>query len=89
MSTKKTPNSNPMAEWLRLASAEQRERCASLAGTSVNYLYQIAGLRREPKVGMGVLIEDATTTLHEESMGLLPVVTARDLATMHATEGLS
>jgi transcriptional regulator with XRE-family HTH domain len=67
--------------WLRQATPEQRARMASLAGTTVGYLYQIAGGHRAvPKADLAFAIEDATLTLHTESLGLLPVVTAREIA---------
>jgi len=59
-----------------------------LAGTSANYLYQIAGCRREPRVGLAFRIEDATRQVWAETEGRLPIVTAHELATSCALEGL-
>lgn len=78
----------PLAEWLRAASPEQRDRAAKLAGTSENYMRQIASFRREPSVGLAFAIEDAIAVLHEESAGLLPLITARELAEAKALAGL-
>ena len=83
------PNDTPLAEWLRKATPEQRERLATLTGTSVNYCYQVASCRREPKVGLALRIEDGTRLLHEETMGVLPVVTARQLAEAWALAGIN
>jgi len=78
----------PLAAWLRAASPDQRERLATLAGTSVSYLWQIATCRREPSVSLALGIEDGTRALRTESRRKLPLVTARELATMCALEGL-
>lgn len=82
------PRHTPLAEWMRIASPDERDRLATLAGTSVNYLYQLAACRREPKVGLAFEIERATQEMHAETTGRLPVVTAQDIATMYAIDGL-
>jgi len=75
--------STPLANWLRRANEAQRLRAAELAGTSVNYLYQLAGCHRSaPKADLAFRLEDALRTVRAESKGKLPLVTARDLATM-------
>lgn len=73
---------NPLLDWLRQATPTQRLRVAALAGTSENYLYQLAAGRREPGVGLAVRLADAI----REVGG--PVVTVRDLALLRAVEGL-
>lgn len=83
------PRQTPLAEWLRIASPEERERLATLAGTSVNYLYQLAACRREPKVGLAFEIERATQEMQIETRGRLPAISASVLATMCAIDGLS
>jgi hypothetical protein len=71
--------------FLQLATAEERERCAQLAGTQVSYLYQLSGLHRtNPGVRLALDLEAATRQMYEETKGRLPVVTARDLADMAA-----
>ena len=75
---------NPLLDWLRQATPAQRERAAALAGTSENYLYQLAAGRREPGVGLAVRLADA---IREVGSGL-PEVTVRDLALLRAVEGL-
>lgn len=78
-----TTTDTPLAEWLRAAGADQRLRMAELAGTSVNYLYQLAGCyRKQVKADLAFRIEDATKTLHAESGGKLPIIAARTIATM-------
>lgn len=78
----------PLSDFLRIASPEQRERCATLAGTSVGYLYQLAGChRRNPSVNLAVRLAEATETLHRETDGRLPIVTAEQIATMCAVAG--
>lgn len=74
--------------WLRLASESDRERLALLAGTSVNYLYQIAACRREPKVGLAFRIESASRKMWAESEGRLGIITAEEIAQQCALEGL-
>lgn len=78
----------PLAAWMRAATPDQRERLATLSGTSVNYLWQIATCRRMPNVALAVGIEDASKVLRAESKRKLPLVTAREIATMCAVEGL-
>lgn len=87
MDTTKTPT--PLGNWLQLASDEERARMAMLAGTSTNYLYQLAGCHRGvPKADLALAIEEATVTLSKETDGRLPIVSMRDLATMCAVSGL-
>ncbi len=72
-----------LAEFLRAATPEEREQCAVKAGTSVQYLYQLAGLHRtNPGVQIAIGVERATTEMSKDSNGRLPVVTAQDLAEM-------
>lgn len=73
---------NPLSDWLRQATPQQRQRAAALAGTSENYLYQLAAGRREPGVGLAVRLADAI----REVGG--PSVSVRDLALLRAVEGL-
>lgn len=78
-----------LADWLRLASQEQRLRAAQLAGTSVAYLYSLAGSHRKcPRADKAFLLEDAFATLHEETSGALPKITARQIAMMSDLKGL-
>lgn len=72
-----------LSDFLRAATAEEREACAIKAGTSVSYLYQLAGLHRtNPGVQIALGIERATAEMSAASEGRLPTVTAEDLAQM-------
>ena len=80
---------NLLSQWLKLATQEQRQRLAILAGTSVSYLYQLAGGHRTvPRADLAFRLEDAFTVLHKESKSRLPLISARYLAEMYATAQL-
>ncbi len=80
-----TQHPTPLTLWLRAATPEQRARAAALGGTGVNYLYQLAGCSRgTPKADLAFALEDAFKTMHRESDGVLPLITARELSTMCA-----
>jgi hypothetical protein len=81
----------PLTEWLRAATPEQRDRMATLAGTTVGYVYQLAGCSRGKAMtaDLAFRMEDAMKTLHAESDGALPVVSARELSCMCALAGLT
>lgn len=82
------PTNTPLAALLRACSPEQRQTLATRAGTSVNYLYSLAGCHRERvSAGLALAIEDASRELNEENKGLTPIVTTRELATMCALTG--
>lgn len=82
----------PLLAWLRQATKEQQERVATLAGTSSNYLYQLAspGGKRGKRISAdsAFRIEDATTLLKREDPTAPEPVNARDLAAMWAVIGL-
>lgn len=75
---------NPLLAWLRAATPAQRERMATLACTTENYLYQLAspGGKRGKNItaDLAFRLEDAMTTVEKESRGALKAVTARELA---------
>jgi hypothetical protein len=69
-----------LKEFLRAASKEQRQEVADAAGTSVGYLYQLAGgHRRNPGTHIALGIESATKKLNQRCRGV-PVVTVESLA---------
>lgn len=73
----------PLTALLRACSPEQREWLAQRAGTSVNYLYSLAGCHRERvSATLALAIEDASTLLHARCG--TPRITAREIATMCA-----
>ena len=58
---------------------------AELADTTVNYLWQLAGCHRpSPTANLAFRIEDATRQMNIASGERLPIITARELATMCA-----
>lgn len=80
--------STPLAGLLRACSQEDRQLLATRAGTSVNYLYSLAGCHRERvSAALALAIEDASRELHAASGGAHPIVTIRELATMCAIAG--
>lgn len=73
----------PLAQLLRECTPEQRDKLATRAGTTTNYLYALAGCHRERiGVALAIAIEDATRELHAEAG--TRIITARDLSTMCA-----
>lgn len=72
---------NTLLEWIRAASREEREALEQGTGTSINYLYQIAGgSRMRCNVVLAVSIEETTVQL--QRAGLTPV-RVTDLAAMY------
>lgn len=76
----------PLLAWLRAATSEQRERMATLTGTTLNYTYQLAspggGRGKKMTADLAFRLEDAMTAIEKESGGALKAVTARELAAM-------
>ena len=61
---------------------------ASRSGTSVNYLYSLAGCHRERvSAALALAIEDASRDLRTANGGTTRVVTVRELASMCAIAG--
>lgn len=80
----------PLLVLLRCLDSDQRETLALWSGTTVNYLYSLAGgHRNSPRAELAFRIEDASVRLSKENGGKLPVVTAREIATMAALRGLN
>lgn len=79
-----TDNPTPLLCVLReLGTARRRRQFAALAGTSVGYLYQLAGCHRcRPRLDLGLQICEATKVLHKKYG--TPVVSLETLATMCA-----
>jgi len=81
----------PLLAWLRKATPEQKERAATLAGTKVNYLFQLAseGGNRGKNISAALAfrIEDAMRVVEQESKGSLKAVSARELASMWTVAG--
>lgn len=76
----------PLLAWMRAATPEQRDRVATKAQTTKNYLYQLASSNgaRGLKISAALAfrIEDAMVEIAKETNGALPALTARDLAAL-------
>lgn len=80
-----------LGDWMRSATEEERTLLADRAGTSINYLYQLAGVHREnPNVRLALsLVTYANLIRHERIKACaidpeqcaLPRLTVQDLAT--------
>lgn len=88
----KTPDkvgSTPLANILRLSTDEQRTFLAETAGTTVNYLYSLAGCHREKlSAKLAFAIEDASRQLSDKTGGDIPPVSARQLTSMCSLRGM-
>jgi hypothetical protein len=75
-----------LAEWMRLASKEEKEELALRAGTSVGYLRLLAyGHRENPKVRLALAISRGTRAMQGHT--ILPHVTIDDLAVLSKKKG--
>lgn len=73
----------PLSTLLRQCTSVERDELAQAAGTSVGYLYILAGChRKQVNLRTALAIEDMTKDLNRTSGGRIPVVTARELAQM-------
>ncbi len=69
-----------LQKFLRVATNAERELVASEAGTSVAYLYQLAGgHRKNPGAALAAGIERSTRALHKANPSRIPVVTVMTL----------
>lgn len=84
-------NASPLTALLRACKDDtERQAFAEMAGTTVNYLYALAGCHRDqPRAALAVGIEDASFVFHKQTNGRIPIVTVREIATMCAVAGLS
>jgi transcriptional regulator with XRE-family HTH domain len=74
----------PLLDALRTLSVPEQHRLAALAGTSRNYIYQLAGCSRRPSVDLASRVARATELMHAETEGRCPVVDLHTIATMCA-----
>lgn len=77
---------NVIKQWMRLASTEEQEQLAKLAGTKRPYLYHLAGeknkaYKREPMPKLAIALEAASAVLRKQSKGRLPLIYRTDLVT--------
>ena len=82
----------PLMSLLRACKDDdERQAFAQQAGTTVNYLYALAGCHRgQPRASLAIGIEDASRMFNKRTKSRevpVPVVTVRDLASMCATTG--
>jgi len=68
-----------MKEWMIAATADEQAKLAETAGTSREYLYQLANNARTASADLAGRIEDAAEELRKKSKGRLPRVTRADL----------
>lgn len=74
---------------LRECEQDEREWLAEQSGTTVNYLYILAGGgRQSPKAALAAALEDASRALSKKTKGRTRIVTMRDLAVMNSVSGL-
>lgn len=79
----------PLLELLRECTADDREWLAESVGTSVNYLYSLAGCHRSgPSAELAFALEDASRDLRKKTRGRTRVLKARDVAGMCAMRDL-
>ncbi len=80
---RKNDPQTPLLALLRSLTDEQREELALEAGTKVSYLYSLATCQRAScRSGLGLRIAKASEKMCNQTMGLTPIVTIEDLATM-------
>lgn len=83
---------SPLGTLLRACQNDAERRAfAEQAGTTVNYLYALAGChrgQRGPSAALAIGIEDASRDFHWRTKGRIPVVSVREIATMCAVAGL-
>lgn len=83
---RKNDPQTPLLALLRSLTDEQRETLASDAGTKVTYLYSLATCQRTScRTDLAMRIEAAAKKMHQETLGVSPVVTMQQLATMCST----
>ncbi|MCY3793847.1 MAG: hypothetical protein OXG51_05655 [Gammaproteobacteria bacterium] len=68
-----------MTEFLKAASKRERAEVAERCGTSVSYLYQLAGGHRHASVHLAARIEAHTAAVASRAQGRLPQVLGRTL----------
>ncbi len=73
----------PLLALLRDLTPVQRKTLADNAGTKVSYLYALGSCQREScRTDLAMRIEEASRKMHDETLGLTPIVTMQQLAMM-------
>lgn len=71
-----------LKEFLRAATPDERSKVADEAGTSVAYLYQLAGgHRQQPSVTLAVKLQNATVKARKQNP-VLPIVTVESFVSL-------
>jgi hypothetical protein len=79
------PPMTPLLEVLRQCSTEQQTQIAEMAGTTRNYLYQLATCQRKStSVAKAAAISAAVTRMHVRSLGKVPKISIEEIAGMCA-----
>jgi len=74
-----------LSRWLREATPDERDELAAAAGTTTNYLYQLAGCsrgKRGPSALFAAQIEAKAAEMHARTNARLPLLPVIELATM-------
>ncbi len=75
--------SKALKNWIQNTSAEHQEKVAKIAGTTRNYLFQVAGGHRNLSVEMAANLERATQKLFTTG-AMVKVLTRLELSTICA-----
>lgn len=76
----------PLLDVLRCCSTDEQAELARLAGTTRNYLYQVATChRRSVSARKALAISRAATAMHVRSLGRIPKISMEEIATMCPT----
>ncbi len=74
-----SPPIHPLLNALRSCTVAEQHEFARLAGTKRNYLYQLAGATRCPKLKLALRIVDASVKMHTLTTGRVPKLTIQEL----------
>lgn len=75
----------PLLDILRACTVPEQEELAKMAGTTRNYLYQVATCHRKAvRVSTALAISEAVTRMHVRTLGRIPKISVSDIATMCA-----
>jgi hypothetical protein len=73
----------PLLKLLRCCTVAEQHELARLAGTTRNYLYQMAGChRKEFSASKVMAVSEAATRMHVKSLGRIPKISAEAITAM-------
>ena len=81
----KKDNPTPLLTVLRSLTVDEQHDLADMAGTTRNYLYQLASCDRKPRLNLGMKIGAATRVMNKRTEGRCPVLSVQELGQMCAT----